>query len=721
MNPALSLFAPAPKGLEGLLLEELEALGAAEARETVAGVSFAGDLELAYRTCLWSRLASRVLLRIGTVAAGGADELYRGALGLPWEAHVPVDGTLAVQFTSRGRGAITHSRYGAQKVKDAVVDRLREISGRRPSVDTERPDLRLHAHLERGRAELSIDLSGESLHRRGYRLAGAEAPLKENLAAAILLRAGWPRVAGTGGALLDPMCGSGTLLIEGALMAADSAPGLGREYFGFTGWLGHRPELWDGLLAEAARRRAAGLAELPPILGFDADARAIEAARANAGRAGLAAHIRIERRVLERLTAPPDAGAPGLVVANPPYGERLGDAEALGPLYATLGARLREHFTGWRAAVFTGNPELGKRMGLRARRMHTLYNGALECRLLHFSVEPRWFAGAAAGRPGPAASPGARMFANRLSKNLATLGRWARREGIACYRLYDADMPEYKLAVDLYQGERRWVHAQEYEAPGSVDPRAASRRRAEALAVLPEVLDADPADIHFKTRRRQRGAAQYEREEAAGEFVEVGEGGLRFLVKLGAYLDTGLFLDHRITRGLIRDLARGRRFLNLFGYTATATVYAAAGGASATITVDLSATYLDWARRNLELNGFRGRTHALVRADCLAWLAAARADATRYGLIFLDPPSFSNSKRMREVLDVQRDHVALVRDAAALLEPGGVLLFSANRRDFRLDERALADLAPEDISRLTLPRDFARNPRIHRCWRITRD
>lgn len=314
-------------------------------------------------------------------------------------------------------------------------------------------------------------------------------------------------------------------------------------------------------------------------------------------------------------------------------------------------------------------------------------------------------------------SPGAEMLANRLRKNLRHLGKWARREGVTCYRVYDADLPEYAVAVDLYGG---WVHVQEYEAPPSVDPILAQRRLADAMAVIPDALGRPTDRVVLKIRRRQKGLAQYERQATTGRFHEVHEGGLRFLVNLTDYLDTGLFLDHRPTRALIQSAVRGGRFLNLFAYTGTASVYAAAGEAASTTTVDMSSVYLDWARRNMGLNGFgEGRTHRFIRADCLAWLAVPHPE--RYQVIFVDPPTFSNSKRMGEAtFDVQRDHAVLLRSVARLLARDGLILFSNNFRHFKMHRSALPDLSAEDITLSTIPPDFQRNPRIHNCWRLTR-
>ncbi len=708
----LTYFAPSPKGVEKSLAQELRNLGARQVRPTRAGVSFQGPLETGYRACLWSRVASRILLHLTEFAAPSPEALYDGIRAFPWEEHLSTEGTLAVDFNVSS-SRITHSQYGALKVKDAVVDRFRDLTGVRPSVDRDHPDLRINVYLHRNRARVSMDLSGESLHRRGYREETSAAPLKENLAAAILDLARWPEMAREGVPLIDPMCGSGTLVIEGALMAGDVAPGLFRERFGFFGWKNHDPELWDRVLSEARERRDVGLTHLPPIVGWDRDSLAVKNAWANVERAGLRGRVHIEKRALTAANPYPET--PGLLVANPPYGERLGEEQALTALYARFGSVLKESFADWRGAVFTGNPRLGLRIGVRPDQTFTLFNGPIECRLLIFEARAEH----EIPESGISRRSGGEMLADRLRKNMKNIGRWARKEGIDCYRLYDADLPEYALAVDLYgEGEEIWAHVQEYEAPKTIDPLLAEERLAEALSVIPEVLDLGPDRIFLKIRRRQKGKSQYGKLAQTGRFHEVREGDQRFLANFTDYLDTGLFLDHRITRNMLREMASGRRFLNLFGYTGTATVHAAAGGALQTITVDLSKIYLDWARRNLALNGFSGPKHELIQADCMEWLE--RSNTSRFGLIFLDPPTFSVSKRMRESFDVQRDHVRLIEAAMRRLEPGGVLVFSANFRRFRMDPVILSRFHPEEITRDTIPRDFARRPAIHRCWKFIR-
>ena len=692
--PPFGFFATAPKHLGSLLAEELAGLGIPGPREARGGARFDGTLEDGYRACLWSRVANRVLLPIADLPADGPEALYAGATDVPWEEHLGLDRTFAVRFDGTLAG-VTHSQYGALRVKDAIADRFTRRLGRRPDVSPEQPDLLIHCYALRGSVSLAIDLSGASLHRRGYREQGA--------------------------ALLDPMCGSGTLVIEGALIAADIAPGLlqveAGGHFGFLGWPGHDPAAWARLLDEARERRFAGLHRLGSLRGYDAHPGAIRAALANLARAGLAGRCHFERRELGDC----QPGRPedrGLVVANPPYGERMGADSDLPALYARLGAVLRERFLGWRAAVFTGNPDLGKHMGLRAQRTHRLYNGPIECRLLHFQIEPGQFV---SNRPRLLApeerGEGAGQLTNRLAKNLKALRKWREAEGISCYRLYDADLPEYAVAVDCYDGEQLWIVVQEYAAPPSIDPRRARHRLREALGVVAEVLEVPESQVFLRVRQQQKGASQYKRLAETRRFHEVSEGGYRFLVNFEDYLDTGLFLDHRETRRLIGKEAPGRRFLNLFAYTGTATVYAARGGAASTTSVDLSRTYLDWAHRNMELNGIRARDHELIQADCLEWLRAQRRHR-QFDLIFLDPPTFSTSKRMAGTLDIQRDHVDLIRSTAALLAPDGLLIFSNNLRRFRMDLEALPELAIEDISAATLPRDFARNPRIHNCWRI---
>jgi 23S rRNA (guanine2445-N2)-methyltransferase / 23S rRNA (guanine2069-N7)-methyltransferase len=726
-----AFVATVPRGLADLLARELESVGAQNTRERSAGVSFSGTLETGYRACLWSRTASRVLLQLAEFEAASADEFYAGARAVDWIAHIDPARTIACEFTG-AHPSITNSHFGALRLKDAVCDRLRDDTGTRPDVELTRPAVRLHAHASGTHVTLSIDLAGEGLHRRGYRTEAGEAPLRENLAAGILLRARWPEAAERGAEFLDPMCGSGTLVIEAAMIAARRAPGLRRDYFGFLGWKGHDADLWQRLKMQAAEDAATDVASI--IRGSDIDQRALTIAAANAERAGVTALVRFERHAVANVR--PLTDQPGLICTNPPYGERLGDEVRARMLYADIGRSLRAHFVGWDAALLAAAPEAAHELRLRSYRVHELWNGAIPVRLLRIDL----------GAPGEedielhrqrqraeaAASPGARMFANRLEKNIKRLAKLAQRAQVTCYRLYDADMPEYSFAIDRYEAVASGdvhLHVQEYAAPASIDAEAARRRRREALSSLPGVLQIAPERIHLRLRQRQSGSEQYQRQSTAPassaeqRTLTVQEGGLKFLVNLDDYLDTGLFLDHRLTRARLRERARGARFLNLFCYTASASVYAASGGASSTVSVDLSNSYLDWAAANFKLNGLDPALHRLQRADCREWLREAAqqpaAGAPAFDLIFLDPPTFSNSKRMQGVLDVQRDHPELIDLCMRLLAPGGLLLFSTNAQRFRLDPPLEQRWQVTDISAQTLPFDFERNRRIHRCFEIS--
>ncbi|WP_254277114.1 bifunctional 23S rRNA (guanine(2069)-N(7))-methyltransferase RlmK/23S rRNA (guanine(2445)-N(2))-methyltransferase RlmL [Halomonas sp. 3H] len=724
----LEFLATCPRGIELLLADELAALGAEPGKTTVGGVHFRAGLEGAYRACLWSRLANRVVLCLAREEGIETPEQLRASVAaVEWKAHLASGASLAVDFHGRSE-AIRHTRFGAQTVKDGVVDRLQAEGRARPDIDLKSPDLRLYAHLHRGRLILGVDLAGDSLHRRGYRRDVGHAPLKENLAAALLVRAGWPALARDGAPLVDPLCGAGTLLIEAAMMAADMAPNLARQRFGFHGWAGHDEATWRELKREAEARASIGRKRCRSRLhGFDRSPPALAAARANAMRAGIPALITFHGAGLVELARPEglDDAPPGLVITNPPYGERLGELPELVGLYGQLGERVRAAFPGWGLAVFTANPDLGHRIGLRAHKQYALRNGPLEARLLLMAI-PEAARGdddaGASARAGaaPARSEGAQMFANRLEKNRRRLRKWLKKSGERCYRLYDADMPEYALAIDVY-GDR--VHVQEYAPPRSIDAAQAQKRLFDALSVIPEVLEVDPARVVIKRRERQSGRAQYQKQAASGERFEVQEGRARLWVNLRDYLDTGLFLDHRPVRRMLGEMAAGKRFLNLFCYTATATVQAALGsreaegaaGASDSVSVDLSNTYLEWARDNFALNRLDPSRHRVVRDDCLRWLQTARG---QFDLIFMDPPTFSNSKKMDETLDVQRDHGRLVRLAMARLAPGGTLVFSNNQRRFKLDADLAEHYAVEEISAKTFDPDFTRNPDLHHVFLI---
>jgi 23S rRNA (guanine2445-N2)-methyltransferase / 23S rRNA (guanine2069-N7)-methyltransferase len=711
-------FATCPKGVESLLAAELGALGAATTRETVAGVHFAGPRALAYRACLWSRLANRILWPLAQIEAGDGDTLYRGLKEVDWGTLFAVQCSITVDFSGTNSG-IRNTQFGAQRSKDAVVDWFVAATGQRPSVDRANPDVRLNVRLVRDRANLSIDLSGGSLHQRGYRQQAGAAPLKENLAAAVLLRADWPGIAARGGALVDPMCGSATLLLEGAMMAADIAPGLQRRRFGFEHLLLHDPRQWQAVRADAESRAQRGrAAQLPEFRGYDWDPAVIRRAQDNIACIGLEKIVRVSCKPVAQMQRPSDRPLPpGLLVCNPPYGERIGEKERLAGLYRQLGEVMLAEFSGWQAAILTADLDLGKATGLRSHKRYALFNGAIATSLLLFDLSNNELRDSARNSPDRAQVPvalsdGATMFANRIRKNHKRLSGWVQREQVECYRLYDADMPEYAVAVDVYGAH---VHVAEYQAPREVPAEAAERRLDEVRSALPAALGIAAQNIVYKQRSRQRGKEQYAKQDNRGELLTVKEGAAQLLVNLWDYIDTGLFLDHRLLRLRIGREAAGKDFLNLFCYTGTATVHAGLGGALSTTSVDLSNTYLDWLGKNLAANGLGEGRNTVVREDCRTWLARTH---NRYDLILLDPPSFSNSRAMTDSFDVQRDHVSLVQLAMRVLRREGRLYFSNNRRGFKLDTALQDEFYCEDITAQTVAPDFQRNQKIHCCWSV---
>jgi 23S rRNA (guanine2445-N2)-methyltransferase / 23S rRNA (guanine2069-N7)-methyltransferase len=705
-DPNTNWLVVCAKGTEALLADEIRHLGGNVDKENHIGVYWHGDLEAAYKVCLWSRLASRLLLPLHECQVDSVDEMYRMAKSVDWPSLFPVDATFRIDFHGSSR-FINNTQFGAQKIKDAVVDCFREKVGARPDVDKS-GDIRIEAQLRKGQLLLFLNVSGDSLHRRGYRLQPGQAPLKENLAAALLIRAGWPDKFKAGQHLIDPMCGSGTLLIEAGLMAADIAPGLNRQGWGFERWKSHERKLWLRLVEDARQRRTDGINGLKnKLYGFDIDADQLAAASKNLERSGLEGKVHLERRDITDLRVQKDVVKEGgLVICNPPYGERIGELPQLAPLYQHLHDATMK-LPEWPIAIFTGNLDLSRAIRRPLDKQYKFMNGKIEAKLLVFGA-----ADERSSRPQVSAIRGpVEQFANRIKKNIKTASKWAKRENIHCYRIYDADLPEYAVAVDRYED---WLHVQEYVPPKSIDPAVAERRLLDVLSALPEVTGVPAEKIVLKRRERQSGKRQYEKQSDEKRTMVVREGQVNILVNLKDYLDTGLFLDHRPTRLEIAKLAANKRFLNLFCYTATASVHAAAAGATCT-SVDMSRTYINWGRDNFSLNNIDPDAHPFVQADCLQWL---KDDQGEYDIIFMDPPSFSNSKRMEGVLDIQRDHVDLIRMAMERLAPGGTLIFSCNLRKFEMEYDALSDLDVKDVSAKSIPSDYARRPNIHVCFHI---
>lgn len=696
-----SLFVSCPRGLEYLLEAEVKALGLAVTRVSPQGVYGEASLRVIYQLCLWSRIANRVQLILFSGYGATEQALHQLCTDFHWQTVFAPDKTIAIEFHGSSEH-IRNTMFGGQVVKDGIVDHFRRLKGERPSVDKERPQILIHAYLKNDEITVSLDLTGYSLHQRGYRTQSGKAPIKENVAAALLIRAKWPELAAQGYTLHDPFCGSGTLVIEAAMMATHVAPGLLRQDQSLQYWAQHQESLWEKLRSEA-------LQQVKPLavklLGTDADHNAIELARANAERAGVAPLVEFTMTAMQHINAPVDKG---LLVCNPPYGERLGDTTQLVPVYQQLGQALHEHYQGWKAAVITSSPILAKAIGLRSNKQYTLYNGALECKLYCFDISG---ANELKGAMSTTLSENAQMLFNRLEKNYKHLHKWAQKNHISCYRVYDADLPEYAYAIDIYND-----HAvlQEYAPPASVPAHKAERRSLEVLQVVPRALGIAVDKVVVKQRKQQKGSEQYQKLSQTRHTMVVTEGQAKLRVNLYDYLDTGLFLDHRPIRLSFAKLKPGMRFLNCFCYTGTASVQAALAGAQTT-NVDLSNTYLRWAEDNFRLNHLDLSRHQFIQYDCREWLRITR---DRFDVIFLDPPSFSNSKRMSDTLDIQRDHLILVNEAMRLLNPDGTLYFSTNFRQFKLDPQLLEKYAVQDISAQTIDQDFKRNHKIHYCFKI---
>ncbi len=727
-------FASCSKGLEDILVAELTGLGITEIKTGNGGVHFEGEMRQAYLACLWSRVASRILLKLSDFSVNSEDDLYAAIKMIDWSAHMTVTDDFAIDCFS-SHPAIKNSHYATLRIKDAIVDQFKETCGSRPDVSREHPSIRINVYLSERECIAYLDLSGEPLHMRAYRQSAGTAPLRETLAAAMLYRAKWQDFADNKQPLFDPMCGSGTLLIEGAMIAANMAPGLLRDYYGFLGWKQFDADLWSLLHQQAEQGLAQRIKDLPVIVGCDYVKQVLDIAEKNIAAAGFSAQIKLELADTSK-TIPFLPAGQGLVISNPPYGKRLGQIQQLRTLYLRLGKNLKQFFPGWTAAIFTAEDELAKSIGLRAFHKNTLFNGAIKCTLYQYHIndnhrddkavsgsnldsrqaETRLFS------PHKEVNEYVQMFVNRLKKNNKHLTKWARKNHISCYRIYDADIPQYAVAIDRYEG---WIHVQEYAAPKTVNQSKAFRRLTDVLDVIAQTLDVEADRIVLKVRKKQSGKSQYQQLDNKHKRLIVHESGLKFIINLYDYLDTGLFADHRKTRQLIYRLAAGSKFLNLFAYTGSATVYAAAGGATSTTTVDMSNTYLQWAEENLRLNGFNGRkqsviNHAFIRADCTQWLWEAKRAGKLYDLIFLDPPTFSNSTKMQNSFDIQRDHGELISLTMHLLQPQGCLIFSTNARKFKLAKALQQQYAVREITSITMTEDFRRKP-LHRSWGIAFD
>ncbi len=701
----LDLVATATFGLEAVVRRELDALGYQAHVVQPGRLLFEAEAKAIARANLWLRTSDRLLLRLGTFEAADFDALFEGTRTLPWDQWIPEDGRVPV----RGRSVDSQlsSVPACQSiVKKAIVEQMRSAHGVETLPETG-ADYAVEVHLLKNQASLSLDTSGAGLHKRGYRPISGEAPLKETLAAALVLLSFWRRDR----PLWDPFCGTGTIPIEAALVGRNRAPGI-RRTFAAESWSSLPDDLWKRAREEA--RDLETKERLGPLFGSDIDEKALEQARFHAREAGLSEEIRFEPRdFLEDPIELPD-GDYGCLITNPPYGERLAGRRDVETLYRTMPNVFRRLPT-WSHYVLTAWRDFEDLAGQPADRRRKLYIGRIECTYFQYHGP----------RPGSSDQPafgglGAKEarqvddFGNRLKKRAHHLRKWPKKLGIECYRLYERDIKEVTLVVDRY-GES--LHIVEIDYPKFRAPAQQSEWLELMAARASEVLGTPRENVFVKRKRRQRGSDQHERVASEHQSFIVSERDLRFEVNLSDYVDTGLFLDHRDTRQLVREMASGKRFLNLFCYTGSFTVYAAAGGARTTTSVDASRPYLDWAERNLERNGFDEPKHQLICQDI--WEYLDHPPREPYDLAVLDAPTFSNSKSRERDFIVERDHPEVINRVLRLLSPGGILFFCTNFRRFKLAREKLETSLCEEITPATIPDDF-RNRKVHRSWRLTK-
>jgi len=692
-------------------------------KRSTGGISFGGTLDVIYRFCLHTRIAGHLLLLLQEfVLTEELESVYKTALEYPWEGVMDEKATFSCRASTKGRGSI-NQKFASLKLKDGIADYWRNRTGSRPDVDRQNPDIKIQVHIQDSqKGQIYIDLSGNSLSNRGYRLDQSQAALRENTAAALILRAGWKELSEKQAVFLDPLCGSGTLLVEAAMIAGNLPANLRRSHYGFMNWRDHDQDLWEEIIDQAEAEWNSGLQSIPKILGYDMDKKAIASATENIKRAGLEKIIHVEKKLLEDfiLTEALQKAPMGLMATNPPYGIRIGEKNALFSLYRSLGDLARSpDLKNWKLSVISNDKALLKAVGLHQSRENRLMNGALSCFLYHYELfgSERKLKEKSSETPGMAESAPLSMegeqFRNRLIKRKKHLAKWLRREEISCYRLYDADLPNFNFAIDVYEG--KWIHMQEYKAPVTISTEKAEERVKEAQRITQEVFKLHPGQIFLKQRRKQKGTEQYRSLGTQGEKYLIHEWGKRIWVNFTDYLDTGIFLDHRNIRKYLLENCKEKDVLNLFSYTCTASLMAAAGEAATVVSVDSSKTYLSWGRDNFMLNGLKKPGYRFEQSDSFKWL---RSSKEYFDIIFLDPPTFSNNKSSSSVFDIQNDHRTLIHLTMKHLKRGGLLIFSNNYRQFEMDAQLLEEYMITEETKWTVSEDFLQKKAGHRCWFI---
>ena len=721
----LELFARCAAGFEKVCAQELKDLGLARVRPLKGGVSFFGSQRDAYVACLWSRVATRVQLVIARVEARDANELYHGCSRIPWERHIPMGATIAVEAHGTNK-SLRNTKFTALKVKDALCDCLRKASGQRPNVNTHNPTVAINVALHEQKATLYLNLSGESLHRRGYRKDGEQsaAPLKETLAAGMLLLAGWDALANEDAAFVDPLCGSGTLAIEATLIASHTAPGLLRKRWGFLGWSQHNQNLWDEVLqdAQAAVRFPEGA---PRISASDIDKGVLELARQNAQRAGVGNWVRFfadDACNLGKHLRGAWAQGPGLMAANPPYGIRLLSPTTLHQAYASLAEAAQALPNGWRICVITPDAGIDSSLGRLPSTCVSCYNGPIPTWIrVYDTTEPHRvhelvsLDGVRLGVP--IALPNSVQFAARLRKVARERARWSQKNGVESYRIYDADLPEYAFSLDLYtpvdkgeDNERRYVRIAEHRRTRAIDSQLAMQRLADSSSLAAAILGI-PLDHVLVCPWQNKEAGHTQSSEESRMYVRVREDRLVATIDL-ARPDQTLPLDQRELRQFVAQHASHKRVAALFSPTTPLLVRAALANATGCTLVDASPRHLKEAQSLIRQNKAAARSCKTVRDDPRKWIDHEIAARQSYDLVLCVAPEWRGAKDAGgSEWDCSRDHVALLSLASKLLTPKGMLVFVCPdpQVKLRIHEIEALGMQVHDMSAQMLPPDFKRS------------
>ncbi|QCI21082.1 bifunctional 23S rRNA (guanine(2069)-N(7))-methyltransferase RlmK/23S rRNA (guanine(2445)-N(2))-methyltransferase RlmL [Buchnera aphidicola (Hyperomyzus lactucae)] len=694
------LFASTNFGTEKLLEKELLFLGAKILNIKNGGIYFQGNDILLYKSLMWSRIASRIFICIKKFHIDNIDDLYRNVYSINWSEIFDVNNTFLVNFKGTN-DIIRNSLFGALKIKDAIVDQFKKKYSFRPNINLTKPDIRIRSFLFNYTIHIMLDLSGESLYKREYRKFCHITPIKENLAAAIVLSSQWDKSI----PMIDPMCGSGTLLIEAAMIASDRAPGLTRSQWGFKSWKKYNKKLWEETLKEAKARFEIGIKKCfkSYFIGYDYNPEIIKKARINASNAGLLNIIQFFTQDLNDLKNTYNKKEVGILLSNPPYGERHQTENQLVGVYIQLGVISKKYFTNWKLSVFSSSTFLLNFLQMHAHEEFFFKNGALNCIQKNYRICTQ------------SSNIENNEYKDRLKKNVKKLKKWTNLEQIECFRVYNADLPNYNIIVDVYN---KWIVIQEYKAPKLINYKKAFKRLCHAIYHTKEILAISINNIILKIRHKNKNKTQYNKLFNSDSFFIIKEYHAKFLVNIIDYLDTGLFSDKRMIRKLLGEMSKGKDFLNLFSYTGTASVYAGLGGANSTTSVDMSNTYIKWSMQNMSINHLTSSKHNFIQSDCLNWIKETKQ---QFDLIFINPPTFSNSKKMRQSFDLKRDYLDIMIYLKKILRDNGSIIFSSSTRNFKIniDYLRKMQLNSKNITKKTQSKDYLKDSNIYHSWLIT--